>query len=118
MTDKDKCIARLEAELLDRALMLDVHGIKPYMPHTDRLRALAAAMNCQVLPNGTSMQAEMIAAMIELDDAWGHCVSYGSDRNIGDLQDAITRVQDACQAMLDAANTDLENAGKPIELTA
>jgi hypothetical protein len=56
----------------------------------------------------------MIAAMIELNNAWGHCVLTHSERAQGDLQDAITRVQDACQAMLDAANTDLANADKPM----
>ena len=110
--------ADIQAAVLRDALLLDAYGVKPHVPHTDRLRALAAAMNCQVLRNGTTFEGEMIAAMIELNDAWGRCVLTRSDRAQGDLQDAITRVQDACQAMLDAANTDLANADKPIELTA
>ena len=82
----------------------------------DELRALAAAMNHQVLPNGTTTQAAMIAAMIELDRAWSVCSLTRSDRAQGDLEDAMTQVQDACQAMLDAAKVDLANADKPIEV--
>ena len=114
MTENDKIAARIEAEFLDRALMLDVHGIKPHTPHTDRLRKIAAAMNCQVLRNGTTTQGEMIAAMNELDDAWGRCTLTRSERAQADLEDAITRVQDAFSAMIVAAETDLANASKPM----
>ena len=116
MTENDKLEARIEAEFLDRALMLDMHGIKPYVPHTDRLRTLAAAMNHQVLPNGTTTQAAMITAMIELDRAWSLCSLTRSDRAQSDLEDAITQVQDAFSAMIVAAETDLANADKPIEV--
>jgi hypothetical protein len=107
--------AEIQASALRDALMLDAYGVKPHTPHTDRLRDLAAAMNCQVLPNGTTTQAAMITAMIELDRAWSVCVLTRSDRAQTDLEDAMTQVQDACQAMLDAAKVDLANADKPIE---
>jgi hypothetical protein len=80
----------------------------------EELRDLAAAMNCQVLRNGTTEQAEMIAAMIELDDAWGTCVSARTERAQSDLQDAITRVQDAFSAMIVEVETDLANADLPM----
>jgi hypothetical protein len=118
MTENDKIAARIDAEFLDRALMLDVHGIKPHTPHADRLRKIAAAMNHQVLPNGTTEQAAMIAAMIEIDRAWSACVLTRSESAQADLEDALNSIQDAFSAMIVAAETDLANADKPIELTA
>jgi len=61
----------------------------------------------------------MIAAMNELDDAWGRCVSARTESAQNDLSDAINRIQDAFSAMIVEAETDLANADKPmIELTA
>ena len=106
--------AEIQASALRDALLLDAHGVKPHIPHTDRLRSLAAAMNFQVLRNGTTAQAEMVSAMIELDDAWSRCVSTHTESAQGDLEDAITRVQDAFSAMIVEAETDLANADKPM----
>ena len=114
MDETAKIAARIEAEFLDRALMMDIHGIRPHIPHDDRLRRIAAAMNCQVLPNGTTTQAAMITAMIELDRAWSLCVLTGSDRAQDDLEDALNSIHDAFSAMIVAAETELANADKPM----
>jgi hypothetical protein len=106
--------AEIQASALRDALMLDAYGVKPHMPHEARLAALAVAMNHQVLPNGTTTQAAMITAMIELDRAWSVCVLTRSDRAQDDLEDALNSIQDAFSAMIVAAETDLANADKPM----
>ena len=106
--------AHAEARSLHENLMLQGFGVKPVEAPEALLRQLAQTMNCQVLRNGTTVEGEMIAAMIELNDAWSICVLTRSDRAQSDLEDAITQVQDACQTMLDAAKVDLANADKPM----
>ena len=106
--------AEIQASALRDALMLDAYGVKPSVPHADRLRMIAAAMNCQVLPNGTTTQAAMITAMIELDRAWSLCVLTRSESAQDDLEDALNSIQDAFSAMIVAAETDLANADKPM----
>ena len=108
--------ADIQAAVLRDALLLDAYGVKPCVPHTDRLRDLAAAMNCQVLRNGTTEQGEMITAMIELDSAWSRCVEYRTASAQTDFEDALNSIQDAFSAMIVAAETDLANADKPIEV--
>ena len=106
--------AEIQASALRDALMLDAYGVKPAIPHADRLRMIAAAMNFQILPNGTTTQSAMITAMIELDRAWSAWVLTRTEGAQTDLEDAMAQVQDACQAMLDAAKVDLANADKPM----
>jgi hypothetical protein len=106
--------AHAEARSLHETLMLQGFGVDPIEAPEAGFRRLAQIMDFQVLPNGTTTQAAMITAMIELDRAWSACVLTRTESAQDDLEDAMTQVQDACQAMLDAAKVDLANADKPM----